>query len=345
MGVAVSSARESRGRVLVVDDDPEVLALLSRLLRVTGYTVDESASGEDASEKIAANAPDLILLDMQLPGKSGHDLLVEIRSDPALRLIPVVMLTGAGTPARKLRAIEAGATDFLAKPFSHVELAARVRSLLEVKLLTDALEDAERMVVALAESIDARDAYTYGHSARVSLYSGLLGARLGLEGTPLAVLKSGGLFHDIGKIAIPDRVLLKPGKLTDAERDEIRQHPVKGADLLRNMKTMAPALDIVLHHHERLDGSGYPAGLVGESIPLSARITTIADIFDALTTARVYRVALSREKALGIMTEETRKGWWDGRLLDEFRGVLETFPEDDPRIAPVGPLRSDTARP
>lgn len=340
-----SPSRVSRGRLLVVDDDLEVLAMLTRLLRVTGYTVDESASAEDATQKIAANEPDLILLDMQLPGKSGHDLLVEIRSDPNLRLIPVVMLTGAGTPARKLRAIEAGATDFLAKPFSHVELAARVRSLLELKLLTDALEDAERMVVALAESIDARDAYTYGHSARVSLYAGLLGARIGLEGTPLAVLKSGGLFHDIGKIAIPDRVLLKPGRLTDAERDEIRQHPVKGADLLRNMKTMTPALDIVLHHHERLDGSGYPEGLAGESIPLAARITTIADIFDALTTARVYRVALSREKALGIMTDEAGKGWWDGRLLDEFRGVLETFPEDDPRIAHIGPLRPDTVHP
>lgn len=330
-----------RGKLLVVDDDEEVRALLSRLLRVTGYAVVEADSAEAAAETIGWFEPDLILLDIDLPGKSGQEFLEEIRAVPHLRLIPVVMVTGAATPARKLKAIEAGATEFLAKPFSHVELTARVRSLLELKSLTDALEDAERMVVALAETIDARDPYTYGHSARVSFYAGLLGDRLGLEDRTLRVLRSGGLFHDIGKIAIRDGVLLKPGKLTDSERDEIRQHPVKGRDLLRNMKSMAPALDIVLHHHERLDGSGYPHGLAGESIPLAARVTTIADVFDALTTARVYRTALSRPAAMEIMSDEVKKGWWDGRLLAEFRAVLENVPPDDPRIAalatPAGP--------
>lgn len=330
-----------RGRLLVVEDDEEVRALLSRLLRITGYAVEEAASAEAAAETIGWFEPDLILLDIDLPGKSGQEFLEEIRAAPHLRLTPVVMLTGAATPARKLKAIEAGATEFLAKPFSHVELTARVRSLLEVKGLTDALEDAERMVVALAETIDARDPYTYGHSARVSFYAGLLGDRLGLEDRTLRVLRSGGLFHDIGKIAIRDGVLLKPGKLTDSERDEIRQHPVKGRDLLSNMKTMAPALEIVLHHHERLDGSGYPFGLAGDSIPLAARVTTIADVFDALTTARVYRAELSRSAAMGIMMDEVKKGWWDGRLLDEFRGVLEKVPPDDARIPalarPAGP--------
>jgi putative two-component system response regulator len=127
-------------------------------------------------------------------------------------------------------------------------------------------------------------------------------------------------------------VLLKPGKLTDAEYAHIKRHPTFGRDLLQNMKTLAPALDIVYHHHERMDGSGYPAGLQGEEIPVTARVTTIADVFDALTTARVYRGALSRADALRIMGDEVRKGWWDGRLLDEFRSVLEILPESDERL-------------
>jgi putative two-component system response regulator len=329
-----------------VDDDEGVRRLLSRLLRVTGHAVEEAGSAEEAAEKLEHRTPDLILLDLQLPGKSGQELLVEIRADARFRFTPVVMITGAATHARKVKAIEAGATDFLAKPFSHVELAARVRSLLELKYATDGLENAEQMIVALARTIDARDPYTYGHSARVSLYAGLLGERLGLEEWPLAVVWRGGLFHDFGKIAVRDRVLLKPGKLTAAEYAEIKRHPHQGRDLLQNMKTLGPALDIVYHHHERMDGSGYPAGLSGESIPITARVTTIADVFDALTTARVYRGALSRAEALGIMAEEVRKGWWDGRLFEEFRGLLDRLPENDERITSLaGPEQVPDAGP
>ena len=270
---------------------------------------------------------------------------MEIRGAPLLRMTPVVMLTGAATPSRKLRAIEAGATDFLAKPFSNVELTARVRSLLELKSLTDALEDAEHMVAALAATIDARDPYTYGHSARVSFYAGLLGEHMGLEERELHVLKTGALFHDIGKIAVPDRVLLKPGSLTQEERSEIQRHPAKGRDLLRNMKSMSPSLEIVLHHHERMDGSGYPDGLAGESIPITARATTIADIFDALTTARVYRVALSREASLAIMEDEVGKGWWDGRLLGEFRQMPESLRRTTPASPGSGSDRAVVAGP
>ena len=322
-----------RGRLLVVDDDEQIRKLLTRLLSVTGHVVEEAASAEEALGKLETNPPDLILLDMELPGKSGLALVPLIRADPRHRLTPIVMMTGAATPARKIRAIEAGVTEFLSKPFSHVELTARVRTLLAFKHAADALEDAELVILALAQTIDARDAYTYGHSARVSLYAGLLGERIGLEPWPLAVVRRGGLFHDFGKIAIRDRVLLKPGKLTDAEYAEIKQHPRKGRDLLANMKTLSAALEIVDHHHERMDGSGYPDGLTGESIPITARITSIADVFDALTTARVYRVALSRAAALAIMGDEVKKGWWDSQLFDEFRRLLEDLPEDDDRIA------------
>ncbi len=321
-----------KGRLLVVDDDEQVRGLLARLLRVTGHVVEEAGSAEQASELLEHGVPDLILLDMQMPGKSGMELLRAIRSDPRFRLTPVVMVTGAATQALKVRAIEAGVSEFLAKPFSHVELAARVRSLLELKYATDALENAEQMILTLARTIDARDPYTYGHSARVSLYAGLLAERMGMEEFDLQTVKGGALFHDFGKIATRDRVLLKPGPLTDEEYGEIKRHPGDGRDLLQNMKTLTHALDVVYYHHERMDGSGYPAGLMGEAIPLTARIASIADVFDALTSARVYRRALARADALSVLSSEVRKGWWDGRILDAFRGVLEKLKEDDERI-------------
>jgi putative two-component system response regulator len=324
-----------RASILVVDDDQQIRALIIRLLRPMGHSVVEAGSAEEAQEKLRTTSPDLVLLDMQLPGKSGHDLLAEIRSDPHTRLVPVVMITGAATHETKLKAIEAGVTDFIAKPFSPEELAARVRALLELKFVTDALEDAEQVIISLARTIDARDRYTYGHSARVSLYAGLLGERIGLEGRTLATVRRGGLFHDFGKIAVRDAVLLKPAKLTAEEYAEIKRHPTEGRDLLQNMKTLLHAMPVVYHHHERMDGSGYPDGISGDAIPITARVTTIVDVFDALTTARVYRGALAREDTLGIMADEVRKGWWDGRLLDEFRGVLATLPEGDERIRRV----------
>lgn len=320
------------GHLLVVDDDEQIRRLLAFLLEPLGHTVIEAGSVEEAQELLRERTPDLILLDVQLPGRSGNDLLAEIRADERMRLLPVVMLTGAPNREARLKAIHAGVTDFIAKPFSSEELLARVRALLQLKFATDALEKAEHVIVALARTIDARDAYTSSHSERVSFYASLLGRRIGLKGEELAAVEHGGLFHDLGKIAIRDAVLLKPGKLTPEEYAEIKAHPVKGKELLQHMRSLSYALDVVHHHHERMDGSGYPAGLASEKIPLVARVTTIADIFDALTTARVYRGALTREDAFRIMGEEVGKGWWDGRLLDEFRGVMDTVPAGDPRI-------------
>jgi putative two-component system response regulator len=327
-----SEPLEGSGTILVVDDDEHIRGLITRLLRPLRHSIVEAGSAEEAQEKLAGISPDLVILDMQMPGKSGHDLLSEIRANPRTRLIPVVMITGAATHELKLKAIQSGVTDFIAKPFSPEEIVARARALMELKFATDALEDAEQVIVSLARTIDARDRYTYGHSARVSLYAGLLGERIGLEDRALAAVRRGGLFHDFGKIAVRDAVLLKPAKLTGEEYAEIQRHPREGRNLLQNMKTLTNAMAVVYHHHERMDGSGYPDGLSGEAIPVTARVTTIADVFDALTTARVYRGALSRGDALDIMRDEVRKGWWDGRILDELLGVLETLPEDDERL-------------
>jgi putative two-component system response regulator len=328
----IGMLEDSSGSVLVVDDEAQIRGLLVALLKPQGYVVQTAASAEEAQERLKTLRPDVILLDLHLPGKSGQDVLAQLRADPVTRLLPIIMITGEATGEDRLRAIAGGVTDFVAKPFASEELLVRVKSLVQLKRFTDALEHAEHVIVALARTIDARDAYTAQHSERVSVYAGRLGAKIRLTGLELEAVKRGGLFHDIGKIAIRDAVLLKPSRLTPEEFAEIRKHPVVGRDLLSGMKTLAFALDVVHAHHERLDGSGYPDGLSGESIPLTARVTTIADIFDALTTARVYRAALTRAEALEIMTQEARRGWWDTRLLDTFRSVLEGLPEDVSRV-------------
>lgn len=309
------------GRLLVVDDDAQVRTLLASLLTSEGYAVDSAASAEEAEERLAAAAPDLVLLDLHLPGKSGLDFLAALRDEPSRRLLPVVMLTGEGSRDEKLQAIRTGITEFLTKPFDPGELAARVRSLVQLKFFTDELEEAERVIVALARAVDARDPYTAAHSERVSRYATRLGERIGLTNSDLAAVRRGGLFHDLGKISVPDAILRKPRKLTRKEFDEIKKHPVQGRELIRSMKSLAYALPVVYHHHEKFDGSGYPDGLSGESIPLVARVATLADVYDALSSARPYRGALTRKESLAIMESETRKGWWDRRLFDEFKAL------------------------
>ena len=315
------------GRILVVDDDEQVRFLLRYLLTHEGFEVDDAATLEEAFDRMAAAGPDVVLLDLHLSGRSGHDAIPMLRAEPRTRFVPVVMITGGATRKDKLDAVAAGVTDFLAKPFDGEELVARVRNLVRLKRYTDAFEEAQGMIVALAATIDARDPYTAGHSERVSYYGEMLGRAIGVSAEEQRLLHFGGLFHDIGKIAVRDSVLLKPGKLTPAEFKEIQRHPVAGRDLLREMRTLEAAIPIVYHHHERFDGSGYPDGLAGDTIPLLARISSVADVYDALTTSRPYRSAMTRTEALEVMEAERRKGWWDPELFDEFRAALATLPE------------------
>lgn len=310
-------------RLLVVDDDAHIRNLLRGLLSAQGYVVDEAGSAEEAMETFRNSSPDLVILDIELPRRSGHDVLQEIRGASSTRLVPVIMLTGKGTRQDRLRAWKSGVTDFFTKPFDAEELLVRVRALVQLKYFTDELEEAENVIIALAKTIDARDPYTAGHSDRVSYYAGRLGEAIGLKGLDLRAVQRGGLFHDLGKIAVRDEILLKNDRLTTDEYAEMKRHPVVGRNLLCHMRSMEYGLQVVYHHHEKLDGSGYPEGLSGEGIPLAARVTSIADIYDALTTARVYRGALTQSEALDIMHAEARKGWWDKHLLRVFEGVLE----------------------
>lgn len=314
-------------RILVVDDDEQVRYLLRYLLSHDGYLVEDASSGAEALEKVAATSPEVVLLDLNLSGRTSHDVIETLRDDPRTRFVPIVMITGGGTRRDKLDAINAGITDFLTKPFDGEELLARIRTLVRLKRFTDVFEEAREVIIALAAAIDQRDPYTAGHSERVSYYAEMLGAAVGLSSEEREILRYGGLFHDIGKIAIRDDVLLKPGKLTPEEYREIQRHPVAGRDLLKNMRTLESAMPVVYHHHERYDGSGYPEGLKGESIPLLARVASIADVYDALTTKRPYREALTRAQALDLMQEECKKGWHDPTLFGLFLGLIETRPE------------------
>ena len=310
-------------RILVVDDDEQLRAYMRRLLVRSEYVVEEAATADEAIERIAGNPPDLVLLDLQLPDRSGLEVLEAIREEPATRLLPVVMLTGAASPAEKIRAQAGGVTDFIAKPFSPEELLPRVRALVMLKQFADEHEHAEHVILTLAKTIDARDPYTAGHSGRVAEYADRVALRMGLDNASRIDMRRGALFHDLGKIVIPDAILRKPGALSAEERAVIEEHPTVGHELLLPMRTMRKTLPVVAAHHERLDGSGYPEGLSGDAIPMAVRVVTIADIFDALTTDRSYRTALSIATAFEILFDGVRRGWWDKDAVEALRATLD----------------------
>ena len=313
---------ESAGRVFVVDDDEQVRSLMRRLLTRSGYAVEEFGVGATALEAIRERPPDLVLLDLQLPDASGNDILAEIRDNPSTRLLPVVMMTGHGTRDDRLRAQRTGVTDFLTKPVAADELLPRVKSLVLLKHFADEHEHAERVILTLAKTIDARDSYTAGHSGRVAQYACDAAGKLGLKAAEIEDIRRGALFHDIGKIVVSDSVLKKFGPLTAEERLTINQHPVVGAELLSGMKTMRAILPIVYHHHERLDGSGYPDGISGGDIPHAVRIVSVADVFDALTTTRAYRPAMTFEQAWQEIDDEVAQGRLDPDSVTALKEVV-----------------------
>ena len=310
------------GKILIVDDESAARTALETLLRREGFEVRDASSGERALEECAAFRPDLILLDIMMPGISGFEVCRRIKATPETRLTPVVLITGLSDPGDRLEGINAGADDFLSKPIDVTELLARTRSLLRIKQYTDELESAEVVLETLALSIEARDPYTRGHCDRLAEMSVGLAKRLGLPAEELKALRQGGAVHDVGKVVVPDAILLKPGALTSEEMALVKKHPEAGERICAPLKTFRLVLPIIRHHHEKYDGSGYPDALRGEDIPLTARILQLADVYDALTTDRVYRKATPPEEGLAIMDREARLGWWDRSLFDEFRSMI-----------------------
>ena len=309
---------QQSGTVLVVDNLGANVELLRRLLTRAGHHVIAATDGETALKMMAETVPDLVLLDVVMPGLSGFEVCRRLKQNLGTRLIPVVLITALQDPADRVQGIEAGADDFLSKPFDESELRARVRSLISLKRYTDELDSAEQVIVSLALTIEARDKYTDGHCHRLAASATALGARLGLGSGDLEALRRGGFLHDLGKIAVPDAVLLKAGPLTDAERDVVRRHPVTSDELCGHLKVLRRVRPIVRHHHERLDGTGYPDGLRGDAIPLLAQIMSIVDVYDALTTDRPYRQAWFAGRACDELRGEARRGWLRADLVEEF---------------------------
>jgi cyclic di-GMP phosphodiesterase len=308
--------------ILVVDDEPANRYLMEALLEPQGYTVLTAENGEEALESFGKHQPDLLLLDIMMPKMDGIEVCRRLKSHPDTRLTPVVLVSALAALDDRVRGLEAGADDFLTKPIERVELMARVRALLNLKAHTDELERAELVLFALAQSIEGKDSYTGGHCERLSDYSERIGRRVGLPEDQITALRRGGIVHDIGKVAVPDAILLKPGKLTDEEWIVMRQHPVVGERICSPLKSFRLVLPIIRHHHEKMDGSGYPDGLKGEQIPLLSRIMTLSDVYDALTTERPYKAAFTCKEALEMMRIDVEKGWWDPQLFEVFRTMM-----------------------
>ena len=260
--------------------------------------------------------PDLVLLHDTLPDTTGYELCQKLKSDPFDHGTPVVLIVPSATPEDAPKGRRAGADDFWAQPTSRWEALTRIQALLEVKRYID--EQARSVLLSLAHSIDAKDPKTIGHSERLADYAVLLGTSLELSDEDLETLRVACLLHDIGKIGVPEAILSKPGPLTPEERLVMNQHPIIGENICAPLKALHHVLPMIRHHHERMDGSGYPDGLRGFRIPLKARILQIADIYDALVNERPYRAALSRDEALSVLIEEARRGWLDTWLVRRF---------------------------
>jgi putative two-component system response regulator len=326
-------------RMLVVDDAHANVVLLERMLRHNGYTnVRTLTDPRDALPTYVTWEPDMVLLDLQMPHLDGYTVLQQFAAMPNALYVPVLVLTADITPHAKQRALALGAKDFLAKPFDMAEVMLRIKNLLEMRFLylhlqqhsgnlerqvhdrTRALEAAQfEIVERLARAAEYRDDATGGHIRRVGELSAQLAQAYGLGSTDVALIRYAAPLHDIGKLGIPDQILLKPGRLTEAERAQMCTHTTIGAQLLTQSSSRLTqvAEQIALTHHERWDGAGYPHGLHGDQIPLVGRIVAIADVFDALTSMRPYKPAWSVEHALAEI-ERQRGHQFDPHLVDLF---------------------------
>jgi putative two-component system response regulator len=315
--------RRRAPRILVVDDNPDTMVLMKELLETHGYDVVTVPDAAEAELEVRRLAPDLILSDVVMPGKSGYEFCRELKENSATRLIPFVLITGLSDREDKLRGIESGADDFLNKPIFSEELFARVKSLLKLKEFTDELETADSVLCTLGRSVESRDPYTNGHCERLAENASNLGRHLRLDEDSLVALWRGGYLHDLGKIAVPDEILKKGTNLTPEEWAVMKQHPTTGENICRPLKSLRLVLPIIRSHHEHCDGTGYPDGLQKKDIPLLSRILQVVDVYDALRTARPYKPALHHDQAALTMRQEAQSGLWDEELVIEFFSMLE----------------------
>jgi len=308
--------------ILIVDDEPANRRLARAILAPLGYRLRYACDGEEALEAVHKETPDLVLLDILMPKRNGYWVCEQLKQNARTKLIPIIMLTSLHQIEDKIQGIELGVDDYITKPFIATELKARVKSLLAVKLYTDELENVSFVLKGIAKVVESRDSYTGDHNKRVGDYGAGVALAMGLAAEDVKAIRLAGMLHDLGKISIPDSILRKPGSLTDDERNIMKTHAAVGATLVEPMNTMAAILPFIRHHHERLDGSGYPDGISGNEISLPVRILSVVDIYDALATRRSYKDAFSPPQCLAILREEAARGWWDRDVVEHLAKSL-----------------------
>ncbi len=328
---------EDHLRVLIVDDDPIAVELLANALKDFGYSVDIASNGKEALERLRWFSPRIVISDVDMPEMGGVELCKAIRNRQSIQYTYIILLTSHSEPESVLLGLDAGADDYLSKPFRPEELRLRLEGGKRLLLL----EGRDMMIFSLAKLAESRDQDTGTHLERIREYCRLLASELmtwpkfesQIDAQFVELIYLTSPLHDVGKVGIPDSVLLKPGKLTHDEFEVMKQHTLIGGETLRASAQAHPqagflmmALDITLKHHERWDGTGYPFGLKGEDIPLSARIVAVADVYDALTTRRVYKPAMTHEDAADIIRKSSG-GHFDPDIVDAFFKVEEQIRE------------------
>jgi cyclic di-GMP phosphodiesterase len=318
------------GDILLVDASAYRKRNIRQCLEGFDNQIIEANTTSQAVVSILTSHVDLVLINLQAPEVGAAAFCKAIRKAPATQFLPVFVVAASDDPDAEVQAIEAGASDFLTTPFRAPAFRARVQASLRHKAMIDSLDDSETVLFSLAKSVEDRDPDLSQHCQRLALMGAALGEALKLPSEDILALQRAGYLHDIGKISIPDRILFKAGPLTDDEWVIMKSHPERGERICGNLRSLASVLPIIRSHHERWNGSGYPDGLAGENIPLLARVLQLADIYDALTTARPYKRAFTSQEAVAIMWEETLKGWRDPELMKVFVGLLPTFQTFDP---------------
>jgi putative two-component system response regulator len=322
---AESSSAGISSIILVVGPTVSGRRSVTAALKGLGHHFVEARDTGEALAYLAKNQVDLVIADLLVPDEGAAELCRAVRKSIRTSLLPVLLIGRYGHINDEVAAIDAGADAVLPQTIHPKALRASVQSALRRKAAVEALDETEAVLFTLAQSVEERDPALGQHCGRLALMAAAMGVALGLDRNEILALERGGYLHDVGKVAIPDSVLFKPGPLTPEEWTVMRSHTERGERICRNVRSLESVLPIIRHHHERWDGGGYPDKLKGEDIPLLARIIQLADIYDALTTTRPYKQAFSPAEALRIMQQETANGWRDPRLMKIFAELVPMF--------------------